>query len=66
MRFRAAYDFLLLREASGEELNGLGQWWTRFQESNEEEREQLLVSRNKNRRRYSKKRKSSYHNDIGL
>ena len=66
MRFRAAYDFLLLREASGEELNGLGQWWTKFQESNEEEREQLLVSRNKNRRRYSKKRKSSYHNDTGL
>ena len=66
MRFRAAYDFLLLREASGEELNGLGQWWTRFQDSNEEEREQLLVSRNKNRRRYSKKRKSSYHNDTGL
>src|SRR5690606_27147433 len=26
-RFRAAYDFLLLREAAGEELEGLGQWW---------------------------------------
>ena len=66
VRFRAAYDFLLLREASGEELNGLGQWWTKFQESNEEEREQLLVSRNKNQRRYTKKRKSAYHNDTGL
>lgn len=30
-RFRAAYDFLLLREESGEELGGLGQWWTEFQ-----------------------------------
>lgn len=30
-RFRAAYDFLLLREQSGEDLNGLGQWWTDFQ-----------------------------------
>jgi poly(A) polymerase len=31
-RFRAAYDFLLLREQSGEDLNGLGQWWTDYQE----------------------------------
>ena len=33
-RFRAAYDFLLLREASGEKLNNLGEWWTRYQEDN--------------------------------
>ena len=31
-RFRAAYDFLLLREQSGEDLNGLGQWWTEYQQ----------------------------------
>ena len=30
-RFRAAYDFVLLREQSGEDLNGAGEWWTRFQ-----------------------------------
>lgn len=30
-RFRAAYDFLLLREQAGEDLNGLGKWWTEFQ-----------------------------------
>lgn len=30
-RFRAAYDFLLLREQSGEQLHGIGAWWTRFQ-----------------------------------
>ncbi len=30
-RFRAAYDFLLLREQAGEDLKGLGQWWTDFQ-----------------------------------
>ena len=28
-RFRAAYDFLLLREKSGEDLEGAGDWWTR-------------------------------------
>ena len=30
-RFRAAFDFLLLREESGEDLDGLGQWWTQYQ-----------------------------------
>ena len=30
-RFRAAYDFLLLREQSKEIKPGLGQWWTDFQ-----------------------------------
>ena len=30
-RFRAAYDFLLLREQAGEETGGLGEWWTEFQ-----------------------------------
>ncbi len=34
-RFRAAYDFLLLREQSGEDLDGLGQWWTDYQKSDE-------------------------------
>ena len=28
-RFRASYDFLLLREKSGEDLNGVGTWWTK-------------------------------------
>lgn len=37
-RFRAAYDFLLLREQAGENLNGLGDWWTRFQSASEDER----------------------------
>ncbi|EED34884.1 poly(A) polymerase [Luminiphilus syltensis NOR5-1B] len=31
-RFRAAYDLLLLREASGEKLNDCGQFWTEQQE----------------------------------
>ena len=32
-RFRAAYDFLVLREAAGEETQGWGAWWTRYQEA---------------------------------
>jgi poly(A) polymerase len=31
-RFRAAYDFLLLREQAGEDTGNLGAWWTEFQE----------------------------------
>ncbi|RDE18055.1 polynucleotide adenylyltransferase PcnB [Motiliproteus coralliicola] len=41
-RFRAAYDFLLMREASGEQLDGLGQWWTEFQSARNEQREQMI------------------------
>ena len=50
-RFRAAYDFLVLRDRSGEmsgEASGdlpsaeLAQWWERFQDADQAEREQLL------------------------
>ena len=40
-RFRAAYDFLLLREAAGEDLNGLGQWWTDYQAGSPELQQQM-------------------------
>jgi poly(A) polymerase len=43
-RFRAAYDFLLLREESGENLNNLGEWWTRFQETAEDQRGEMLTT----------------------
>ncbi len=33
-RFRAAYDLLMLRENSGEALDGLGKWWTDYQTQN--------------------------------
>jgi poly(A) polymerase len=31
-RFRAAYDFLLLRAESGEDVAEIADWWTKFQE----------------------------------
>ncbi|MEH6581092.1 MAG: polynucleotide adenylyltransferase PcnB [Halioglobus sp.] len=37
-RFRAAYDFLLLREQAGETTGDLGEWWTHFQTLPFEER----------------------------
>lgn len=37
-RFRAAYDFLLLRAEAGEDLKDLCEWWTEFQTLDENER----------------------------
>jgi len=42
-RFRAAYDFLLLREQAGEDHQGLGEWWTHFQTANEDQRAELVA-----------------------
>ncbi|MCL7946126.1 polynucleotide adenylyltransferase PcnB [Marinobacter sp. ATCH36] len=42
-RFRAAYDFLLVREESGEIEPGLGAWWTEFQEADERGQERMLT-----------------------
>ncbi|WP_417786602.1 polynucleotide adenylyltransferase PcnB [Stutzerimonas xanthomarina] len=41
-RFRAGYDFLLLRESAGEKTDGLGDWWTEYQEVSESERRNMI------------------------
>ncbi len=46
-RFRAAYDFLLMREEAGEKLDGLGSWWTHFQTADDDQREQMIKDLNK-------------------
>nr|WP_245832142.1 polynucleotide adenylyltransferase PcnB [Solemya velesiana gill symbiont] len=43
-RFRAAYDFLLLRAESGEADQELADWWTRFQELEGDERNKMAKS----------------------
>lgn len=40
-RFRAAYDFLLLRAEAGEEVADLAEWWTQLQETDESRLESL-------------------------
>ena len=58
-RFRAGYDFLLLRCESGEIDAEIGEWWTQFQDANESTREQLLKADSgpaKKRRRRRKPR----------
>lgn len=41
-RFRAGYDFLLLRESAGEETGGLGDWWTDYQDASDSERRGMI------------------------
>jgi len=41
-RFRAAYDFLLLRAQTGEEPQELADWWTHFQEVDAGARDQMV------------------------
>jgi len=41
-RFRAGYDFLLLREEAGEETGGLGDWWTDYQDASDSERRAMI------------------------
>ncbi len=58
-RFRATYDFLLLRCDIGELPPELGEWWTRFQEVSDEERRAMCnaiggSSKRRRRRRTSK------------
>ena len=58
-RFRAAYDFVLLREQAGENMNGLGQWWTDYQNASVQEREEMTsqIGGNRRQRRRSKNRR---------
>jgi poly(A) polymerase len=64
-RFRASYDFLLLRCESGETSVELGEWWTRFQLADAAERETMLVkdTDGKPRRRRRARRKSGSADD---
>ena len=43
-RFRAGYDFLLLRERSEEIPGGLGEWWTQYQIADDALRRDLIAS----------------------
>lgn len=60
-RFRAAYDFLLLRALAGDESIELATWWTTFQEEPPEIQEQMvkkLQQKTKPKRKNKKKPKA--------
>ncbi|WP_251358297.1 polynucleotide adenylyltransferase PcnB [Kangiella sp. TOML190] len=58
-RFRAAYDFLLLRAEIDPSHQRLADWWTEFQEASREQRLKMLAkSKSKGSKRRPRKRKS--------
>ncbi len=57
-RFRAAYDFLLLRAMENPELQELADWWTTIQEVEPDERHKMIASAGKRSRRPPRKRKA--------
>jgi poly(A) polymerase len=56
-RLRAGYDFLMLRCAAEEADVALGEWWTRFLDSDEATREQLAAEANRAPRSDTPRRK---------
>lgn len=64
-RYRAGYDFLLLRCASGELPQEIGDWWTRFADASTEERTAMLLPDNAPKKRRRKPRKKKPATAIG-
>jgi len=66
-RFRAAYDFFLIRARAGEVDEALAQWWTHFEAGDEETREamraELRATGGGERRRRRRRRRSRKHNE---
>ncbi len=56
-RFRAGYDFLLLRAESGEIDQELADWWTRFQNADGEERAAMLMPEQAGERKRRRRRR---------
>ncbi len=55
-RFRAAYDFLLLRAETGGVDPELAEWWTRYQNANENEQRKMTQPGRNNQRKPGPKR----------
>jgi poly(A) polymerase len=63
-RFRAGYDFLLLREDAGEIQPELGHWWTVFQDAEEADQKEMVGAvqslKNKSSKKSIHKKPSSH------
>jgi poly(A) polymerase len=57
-RFRAAYDFLVLRAEAGDSVREVADWWTRFQEADDGAQSDLLAAVRQPRRRRRGRRKN--------
>ncbi len=65
-RFRAAYDFLMLRAELGEVERKLGAWWSEIQEADADQRQRMIAAltpRPKNRKRRRRKNTATKNNN---
>lgn len=61
-RFRAAFDFLYLREQIGDPLvAGMGQWWHDYQEMSTDQRELAIRSLNRQQLRQQRQQQTQQH-----
>ncbi len=66
-RFRAAYDFLLLRGESGEVAAELVDWWTTFQDASQDERDAMLrTDEGPKKRRRTRSRGRKKQEEMGV
>ena len=65
-RYRAAYDFLLLRCESGEIEAELGEWWTAFADAAPEARNDMLQADTATKKRRKRPRKKTATNNTNV
>ena len=63
-RFRAGYDFLLLRAESGEVEGELAEWWTHFQNADGENRSKMLLPEQAGDKKRRRRRKKPAPSDV--
>ena len=56
-RFRAAYDFLLLRKHESPEIQAMGDWWTQIQTLSKSKQRELVYPNGNNKKKVSKRHK---------
>jgi poly(A) polymerase len=65
-RFRAGYDFLVLRAQSGEVAQELADWWTEFQDADNDRRETMLLTETATKKPRRRKSRSGNAKNSGV
>lgn len=58
-RFRAAYDFFVLRSKTGEADPQLAEWWTTFQEASEDDQKKMTLGTKGRQKKRSRRKRSN-------
>jgi poly(A) polymerase len=66
-RFRAGFDFLLMRQQTGDQSVGtMGQWWDDYQTLSNDERERAIADLNRLQQRLQRQRKTNDQDSVSL